>query len=155
MNFAPIRELGLTELVGINEQIDQNDFTKSVALPVGGSGYITNIVAYGAESGDGAIPAVDSFMILVFDVDPDISAGNTTLSADTWRTCLGSWYFEGATSDTTGSASFNSAGSIMPIPYHDCNTLYFVGQWLNATAINDDPANNEQVHINVWVQPLT
>ena len=55
--FAALIEGGLTELVGINEQVDQNDYSGSVGVALGGtySGEILSWCFYATEDGTGYV----------------------------------------------------------------------------------------------------
>ena len=53
--FDPVHEAGLTELIGADEQVDQNDYSGSVAVSLGlhVSGEILQVTLYATETGTG------------------------------------------------------------------------------------------------------
>ena len=58
--FSPILEAGVTELIGVDEQVDQNDYSGSVEVDVSpgsqpSSGVIRSMAFYETEDGTGAL----------------------------------------------------------------------------------------------------
>lgn len=148
--FDAILEGGLTELVGINEQVDQNDYSGSVGVALGGtySGEILSVAFYATEDGTGAVQ--DSAGILyVFDADPTISSGDTSMTAAERVTILGKIAIGAADwdTDTNGGLAYICN---QPIPFHAVSTLYFVWKHLDATALNDAAGDDEQLEFNFW-----
>jgi hypothetical protein len=78
--FEPIKEAGLTELVGKDEEVNTDDYGASVAVTLSSkrpvSGEILSFAFYASEEGSGAVQ--DSAGVLwIFDANPSISAGDT------------------------------------------------------------------------------
>lgn len=147
--FSAMLEGGLTELVGINEQIDQNDYAGSVGVALGGSysGEILAVAFYATEDGSGAIQ--DSAGILyVFDADPSVSSGATVLASGVRETTIGKLAIGSADwdTDTNGGLAYVPVS----IPFHAVSTLYFTWKHLDATALNDAAGDDEQLEFNFW-----
>ena len=86
-----ITELGLTELIGINEAVAQNQYCASVAItldtqPV--SGELLSFALYSTESGTGAVLQPTGKLMLL-DADPATATGDTALLAAEHVTVLG------------------------------------------------------------------
>jgi len=148
--FSAMLEGGLTELVGINEQVDQNDYSGSVEVALGGtySGEILSVAFYATEDGTGAVQ--DSAGILyVFDADPTISSGDTAMSAAERVTVLGKLSIGAADWDTDANGGMAYL-STQPIPFHALASLFFVWKHLDATSLNDAAGDDEQLEFNFW-----
>jgi hypothetical protein len=148
--FAAMLEGGLTELVGINEQVDQNDYSGSVEVALGGtySGEILSVAFYATEDGTGAVQ--DSAGILyVFDADPSIASGDTAMTAAERVTVLGKLSIGAADwdADTGGGLAYVNTS---PIPFHALASLFFVWKHLDATSLNDAAGDDEQLEFNFW-----
>jgi hypothetical protein len=148
--FSAILEGGLTELVGINEQVDQNDYSGSIGVSLGGtySGEILSIGLYATEDGTGAVQ--DSAGILyVFDADPTITSGDTSMTAAERVTILGKIAVGALDWDVDANGGFAYI-TTYPIPFHAVANLYFVWKHLDATALNDAAGDDEQLEFNFW-----
>jgi len=152
MLYGPFKELGVTELIGINEVIAQNEYSKSVALTLdpGGkarSGSIEQISIIMTEDGTGAIQAVDGKLIFL-DADPAVAAADTALTAAEWLTVLG-WYDIVNTdfvSDANGGFVFYNE---KPVRFHALATIYAVFFLESATSINSVAGDDEQMELNL------
>jgi len=147
---AAMTEGGLTELVGINEQVDQNEYGASVGVALGGtySGEILSIMLYATEDGSGAVQDSAGTLFL-FDADPSISAGDAAMSAAARVSVVaqipvyaGDW----KTDANGGSVSILNK----PIPFHGLSTLYFAWFHTDATSLNDAAGDDEQLEMNCW-----
>jgi len=148
--FSAILEGGLTELVGINEQVDQNDYSGSIGVALGGSysGEILSIALYATEDGTGAVQ--DSAGILyVFDADPTITSGDTSMTAAERVTILGKIAVGAADWDTDANGGCAYISNVV-IPFHAVETLYFVWKHLDATGLNDAAGDDEVLRFNFW-----
>lgn len=148
-----IQELGLTELVGADEQLDQNDYGASVAITLGDgirpvSGELLSFMFYTAETGSGAIQT-PAGTLLILDADPAVSAGDTAISAAEHRTVLGRVDVEAAdwNSDANGG---NACKLDQPIPFHSLNAIYALWYHTDATSLNDGAGDDETLHFNAW-----
>lgn len=148
--FAAMLEGGLTELVGINEQVDQNDYSGSIGVALGGtySGEILSIAFYATEDGTGAVQ--DSAGILyIFDADPSIASGDTEMTAAERVTIIGKIGIGAADWDVDVNGGLAYVCN-QPIPFHAVSTLYFVWKHLDATGLNDAAGDDEQLEFNFW-----
>ena len=148
--MSAMLEGGLTELVGINEQVDQNDYSGSVGVALGGSysGEILAVAFYATEDGSGAVQ--DSAGILyVLDADPSISPGDTAMSAAARVTVIGKLSIGAADWDADANGGLAYICN-QPIPFHAVSTLYFAWKHLDATALNDAAGDDEQLEFNFW-----
>ena len=148
--FAAMLEGGLTELVGINEQVDQNDYSGSVGVSLGGtySGEILAVALLATEDGTGAVQ--DSAGILyVFDADPSIASGDTAMSAAARVTLIGKIGIGAADWDVDANGGLAYVCN-QPIPFHAVANLYFAWKHLDATALNDAAGDDEQLEFNFW-----
>ena len=153
--FDGIRELGLTELIGINEQVDQNDYSASVDIDVSpgpqpASGVIHQIVFYQTEDSGGAIlsPAGTLF---VLDADPAVANGDTAITAAEWVTVIGRVKVAATDWSTDANGSF-AQPSHDPIYFHDLSTLYFTFKLTSSTSINSAAGDDEQLEMNGLLQ---
>src|SRR5678816_2662728 len=111
-------EGGLTELIGINEQVDASEYCASVGVSLSGGPLDIEIMAialYSTEDGTGAVQQ-PAGKLLILDADPSTTAGDTTLSAADFVTVLGridiaaeDWH-----ADTTGALAYYTCA----IPVH-------------------------------------
>ena len=147
--FAAVLEGGLTELVGINEQVDENDYSGSIGVGLGGtySGEILSVSLYSTEDGSGAVQKPPGSLI-VLDADPSVSSGDTSLAAAEWPTVIGYWTF--AAGDWISDAGGGAAHTTTPLPFHALATLYFVWLHTDSTALNSSAGDDEQLEFNFW-----
>ena len=150
--FAHIQEIGVTELIGINEQVDQNDYSGSVELDLQGarpvSGEILAFAFYSTEDGSGAVLEPSGKLIL-FDADPAVSSGDTALAAAEFPTILG--VVDVATADWHADA--NGAVAYIhdnPVPFHALTSVYAVWFHTLATSYNSAAGDDEQLEVNMW-----
>ena len=75
-------EGGLTELIGINEQVDQNDYSGSIGVTLGAtySGEILSTMLYSTEDGSGAVQTPEGWLYCLA-TDPAIASGDTAMTA--------------------------------------------------------------------------
>lgn len=154
--WTPLKELGLTELIGVNEQVDQNEYSGSVSVSIASgpvpdrpvSGMILSVVLYSTEDGTGAVQT-PAGKLLVLDADPAVSAGDTALVAAEWPTVLGIVPFVAADwrSDANGAAAMNVD---VPVLFHDLLNLFFVWFHEDTTSFNDGAGDDEQLEFNCW-----
>lgn len=146
--FAAMLEGGLTELVGINEQVDQNELGEDIGVGLGGaySGEILSVCLYSTEDGGGAVQT-PSCNLMIFDADPATAAGDAALSAAARVTQIGR--VDISSSDWKADANGASAFKSVAIPFHSLATLYFVLRNEGAS-INDAAGDDEQIEMNFW-----
>lgn len=147
--FSAIVEGGITEIIGINEQIDQNDYAASVGLALGGtySGEILNVALFSTEDGTGTV-LTPSGHLLIFDADPAIAAGDTSITNAEWLTLIGKVTVAAADwiSDANGAYAYYEPS----ISFHALSTLYFGWLHTDATSYNDSAGDDEQLEFNIW-----
>jgi len=149
--FETLTEGGLTELVGINEQVDQNDFGGSVAVALPAprvSGEILQFTFYATEDGSGAVQD-SAGRLLIFDANPATTAGDTALTAAEWVTLIGVVKVE-ATDWITDANGGAACITDTPIVFHALSALYFVWFHDDATGLNDAAGDDEQLEFNFW-----
>jgi len=151
--FDGIRELGLTELVGVDEKVDQNDYSGSVDVDVSpgpqpASGTFLAFAFYQTEDSGGDILSVDG-ILYILDADPAVSSGDTALAATEWPTVLGTVAVAAAdwSADAAGGVAYITDTEV---PFHAVSTLYFVFKLTSATSINSDAGDDEQLEFNAW-----
>jgi hypothetical protein len=151
--FSAIKEVGLTEIVDKDDQVDQNDFSASVALAVADdqgnptSGELLSLVLRTSETGSGAVLTPAGHVIFL-DADPAVAAGDTALTLAEWGTVLGIVDIEAADwiSDANGGCVFKA----IAIPYHALSSIYVVWLHTDATSINSAAGDDEELHGNFW-----
>ena len=148
-----MRELGVTELVGKDEEVNTDDYGASVAITLGDgirpeSGEFLAFAFYATEEGSGAVQD-SAGTLLLLDVDPAVSAGDTALTAAEWKTILGrvdvtatDWI-----TDANGGLAYIYDN---PIPFHNLNTIYAVWLHTDATDLNDGAGDDEVLEFNAW-----
>lgn len=152
--FSNMLEAGLTELVGIDEQVDQNDYSGSVEIDVSApgsqptSGEILAFAFYATEDGSGAIQDSAGKLILL-DADPAVSSGDTALAAAEFVTILGvvdvaasDWHI-----DANGGVAYIYD---TPVPFHALTSIYAVWFHSDATSLNSAAGDDEQLEFNCW-----
>lgn len=153
--FDGIREIGLTELVGINEEVNTSDFGGSVAVDVSpgdqpASGVLHTFAFYATEDGSGAVHD-SAGKLIILDADPAIAVGDTAMTAAEWVTVIGHVDVDTGdwTTDANGGVAFIYDN---PVYFHDVSTLYFVWFHEDATDLNDAAGDDEQLECNAWFQ---
>ncbi|NIQ98541.1 MAG: hypothetical protein GWN87_33690 [Desulfuromonadales bacterium] len=148
-----ITELGLAELVGADEQVDQNDFGGSVACTLGdgvrpNSGEFLAFLFVTGETGSGAVQT-PAGRLLLFDADPAISAGDTSITLAERKTLVGQVEITASDwiSDANGASAYIYA---QPLPFHNLQTVYAAWFHEDATSLNDGAGDDETLHFNAW-----
>lgn len=147
-----VDEGGLTELIGVDEEVKQNEYSGSVAVALGGSysGTITQVMLLTSESGSGNI-LTPSGRLFVFDADPSISSGASVIPALAWPTVIAD--VRVASSDWDSDANGAVAAVLdQPVDFHELSTLYFAWLHKDATSFNDAAGDDEQLRFNFWYQ---
>lgn len=148
-----IREIGIAELIGKDEQVDQNDYGGSVAVTLGdgnlpASGEFLAFSFHSTEEGTGSVQTPAGTLLLL-DADPAVSAGDTALTAAEHKTILGRVDVSAAAwiSDANGATAYIYNN---PIPFHFLNTIYVVWLHTDATSFNDGAGDDEVLEFNAW-----
>mgnify|MGYP001080208530 CR=1 FL=1 len=158
--FAPIHKLGPVTLIGPDHQVDQNDYSPSVALdlvaacdtrsaaPI--SGEILHVTLISTEAGDGSV-LVPAGVLYLFSADPAITAGDTAITAAERATVIAQ--IEVETTDWKADANGASATVYTkPVAFHPLPALYAAWFHEDATAYNDAAGNNEQLQLVAWLR---
>ena len=146
--FSAICETGVTELIGKDEAVAQNQYSASVGIELGTqvSGEILHITLFSRETGSGAVLEPDG-VLLVLDADPATAAGDTALTAAERITIIGAIPVE--TTDWQSDANGASATILTkPVAFHAVSNLYFVWFHENATGYNSAAGDDETLHLN-------
>jgi hypothetical protein len=151
-----IQHIGVTELVGKDEQVDQNELGAEATVtltPITGapvSGEFLSFMFYATEEGTGAVQDSQG-ELLIFTSAPGLTAGDTGtgITAAEWQTCIGR--IKVAASDW----STEEGGGIAyvcdkPIPFHAIQSLYFVWYHTDATSLNDGAGDDEVLDVDAW-----
>ncbi len=151
--FSHILEGGLSELIGVDQQVSQDQYSDSVEFDLLGasedqrSGEILAVSLYATEDDSGAIITEDG-TLLFLDADPSISAGAASLGAAVWLTVIGSVTV--AAADWVEDASGGLFHAAVAIPFHALSTLYAVYLHRGATQWNSAAGDDEQLELNFW-----
>jgi hypothetical protein len=150
--FESIQVCDLTTLIGPDQQVDQNEYGPSVEVELQGelaSGEILLVGLYTDEAGSGAVLS-PAGLLLIFDSDPGLSAGDTALvqaadhttviahiavSAFDWKT------------DSTGGRAFIFD---KPVPFQALDSLYVAWFHEDATSFNDAAGDDERLRMKFW-----
>ena len=138
-----IFESGVTELVGADEQVDQNDYGAHVTLNLKGSGEILS-ACFLSVGGD--ILQV-SGKLMIFNASVSVAAGDTSITTTERAELIG--MIEVSSSGWQADANGASQSILVqPIPY-DTNDLYLVWFHESATSINSDGQDEEVLSVNL------
>lgn len=153
--MTTILETGVTELIGTDEQVAQNQFAASVSVDLPQdrqrNGAIRSIIYYLNGAAVAISPAGE---LLILDADPAISAGDANLVAAEWLTILGNHAL--VNSDVVSAAS-SQTGAVAAyhdlfIPFHNLTTLYLTFQLSSATQYNSAGGDDESLSVNLWYE---
>jgi len=152
--FSPIREIGVTELVGADEQVDQNEFGAAAEVTLPGtqpvSGEFLSFLLIASESGTGAVQNPTGYL-LIFDADPGHSAGDdgSGITAAEWATLVGAVQVESSDwiSEDLGAVAYITD---TPVAFHNVESLFFVWYHTNGTSLNDAAGDDEKLELNAW-----
>jgi hypothetical protein len=152
----PIQHIGVTELVGKDERVDQNEFgaevTVTLTLTTGRvlSGELLSFMLYATEEGSGSVQDSEG-ELLIFTSAPGLTAGDdgSGITAAEWQACIGR--IKISASDWT----VEDAGAIAyicdkPVPFHDVQSLSFVWRHTDATSLNDAAGDDEVLDFDAW-----
>ncbi len=150
MPFAQMLEGGLTELIGINEQVDQNDYCGSVEVELlhPASGEILSFALYSTEDGSGSVQSPEGWLY-VLDADPAIASGDTAMTAAERTTVLGRVKVESGDWETDANGGLAYIYDT-PVPFHHLASLFFAFKLTSATSLNDAAGDDEQLEFNFW-----
>jgi hypothetical protein len=139
---------GPIELVGINEQVDENEYGGSVAVTldadVGHSGEILNVILVSTEDDSGSVqtPAGTLFF---FNANPSINAGATAMTAAARLLEVGQVSI--AAADWQSDANGASVSKDVAISFEQLQSLYLAWFHEDATSLNDGASDDEQLEV--------
>ena len=143
----PVVELGVTELIGINEAVSASQYSASVAVTLSGMGQMVKVCLVATEDDSGAVftPAGD---LMVFDADPAIATDDADITNAERLTVLAVMTFLGADwqSDANGAINCQAVTEVYHTP-----SLFVV--WHSATGEtqwNSAAGDDEQLEVNIW-----
>lgn len=149
--WQPIKELGLTEIVGVDEQVAQNEFAGSFSVDLPGKNPISGeFLSWAIYSTGGDELAIDANLFLL-DADPAVAVGDTAMTVAEWKTVLA----EVPIVNSAFAGSSAAAGNFWytddeRVPFHALKTLYFALLLTSATTINSAGGDNELIQLNAW-----
>ena len=144
--FQALAEQAATEIIGVDEQASQYDWSDGTQLSLGGtySGEILNVTLMlsGTLSEAGTL--------LVFDADPSVTLADANLATASWLLAIGKIdvaagdWFEENSGGTGAVATFAE-----PIAFHAVSSLWVAYYHEGATQWNSLAADNETLDIQV------
>ena len=155
--FSPILHGELTELIGINERVDQNEYSASVGVtmtsgsPTSGSvsGEVLHTTLYSRATGSGsALTPVGTLMFC--NGDPGmVTSGSTAMPVAVRQSIIGQIVVLAA--DWRGDA----LGASVTIPdqrlaFDELSNMYLVWFHEDATAYNDNAGDDEILEADFW-----
>lgn len=158
--FDPIRKLGLISLIGVDDQVDQNDYGASVEIdlvsysgarvsaPISGEILQFTLISY--ESGTGAVQTPAGTLYL-FSADPTISAGDTAMTAAERQTVIAAVEVEASDwkSDANGATATICN---KPVAFQALSSLYAAWFHESATSYNDAAGDDEALAVSLWIR---
>ena len=156
MTDRPI-EVGLTQLIGINEAVGVNQFSATADLAIAAtygdlprtrlvSGEIQSFLLVSSEDGTGAVQEPTGW-VFFFDVDPNTTTADAALELVDRQAIIGQVAI--AAADWDSDAAGATAYKAVAIPFHAVATIYVVFRNTGA-AINDGAGDDELIEINLW-----
>ena len=145
-----IVEGGLTELIGINEQVNTDQYNASVGIALAGSstaGEIIKVCLYATEDGSGTI-IEESGTLLILNADPVTATADTTITAAEHITVIATFVLDGG--DYQGDANGRKNCQWTREYFHKLSTLYFLYFQEGATQWNSAAGDDEQLEVNFW-----
>jgi hypothetical protein len=155
--FQPLQQIleaGLAELIGINEDVDQNQLCASVAVDLVAecSGEIVALCLYATEDGTGAIKQPEGWLY-VFAEDPAIASAAVAISAAGRVSLVGQVEIVAADwdADANGASAYEINADGGPLVFfHNTSKLWFAFKITSVCHFNDAAGDDEQLELNVW-----
>ena len=147
--FSGMVEAGLTELIGVDDQVSQDQYSGSVevVLPEELSGEILGVTFYST----GGLIIVESGELFFFDVDPSIAVGAAGIGAAQWPTSIGN--IPVAPSDWTADGDGAHANiKKEPVTIHSVSSLFLSYKHTGTTQWNSLSGDDELLQVNLWIR---
>jgi len=153
MSDTRIYDSGVLELVGVDEQVDQNDYGGAVSFTLpreSSSGEILGIAIISTEDGSGSV-LEPTGKLFVFDADPSISTGDTSIAQASYA------FLVGVIDIASGDWVADDNGAIayltdIPIAFAGAKTLWFAFLNTLATSINSAAGDDEQIEMRAFIR---
>jgi hypothetical protein len=150
-----IIESALTELVGANETVAQNEYGAGTAIPVSISaagGIIKSLILSQVELDAGAILSVAGVLVF-FTADPICAVGDTALTSTAWGRAVGTVTVAAGdwVTDANGGVALKSG---LDIPFPRLANLWCVFKLTSATSINSGATDDEVLSIKVYYENM-
>ncbi len=144
--FAAITELAVTEIIGIDEQVDQFEYSEATQLALGAtvSGEILNVTLILSGT------LTEAGTLLIFDADPSVTLADANLATASWLLAIGKIdvaagdWFEEDSGGTGAVATFAE-----PIAFHALSSLWVAYYHEGATQWNSAAGDNESLDIQI------
>jgi hypothetical protein len=150
-------ESGIVEIIGVDEQVNTNQFAASVAINLLHDRNKTGVIrSIGFFLNGAAVGLSPSGVLLIMDEDPNVSAGDTDLAVGEWASILGHVNLVNADviSDGTPTGGVVVYADDLRISFHNSDDLYIVFKLTSATQFNSEAADNESLSCNIWYEPI-
>lgn len=149
--LAPLYPAAIT-LAGDSDTVAQNEFTASVELTVSANAAIGGeiLALYLVQHiGSGAVLSDLYGDLVIFDADPSLSAGDTTLTTAQARMVIGriAWANAELTTDTNTA----QLGALTRVPFKPVGSLWFAFFSRGATSINSAGGDDELLELRVGI----
>ena len=145
-----LTEMGITELIGINEQITASQYGATVSITLAGPGTIVKVclIATEDDSGGGGAVFTPAGDLILFDADPTLGVDDATITNAERLTIVSVMTFATANwqSDANGAVNCQKTIEI----FHG-STLF--ATWHSATGEtqwNSAAGDDEQLEFNLW-----
>ena len=145
--FQPISRIGPTELVGINEQMAQFEYSDATEIALGCTCSGEFLGLTGIFSGT----LTEAATFLVFASDPSISLGDANMPTASWPLVIikydvaaGDWHEED--SGGTGAMFY----SVQPGAFDELTSVWIVVYWEGGTTVNSLAGDNEKIDVGFW-----
>ena len=147
---SDVAEMGITELIGINEQVTASQYGATVSITLEAPGEIIKVclVATEDDAGGGGVVFTPAGDLILFDADPAISADDATITNAERLTIVAIMTFAAAQyqSDANGAMNCQPTTEIF-------HTSLMFATWHSATGEtqwNSAGADDEQLEFNMW-----
>ena len=145
-----LTEMGITELIGINEQVSASQYGATVSVTLAGPGEIVKVclVATEDDAGGGGVVFTPAGDLILFDADPATSTDDATITNAERLTILAIMTFAATNfkSDANGAMNCQFTSEVFHV-----STMF--ATWHSATGEtqwNSAAGDDEQLEFNMW-----
>lgn len=153
--MGDILEAGMTEIIGEDEQVAQNQFAASAEVALAQTRHRQGVIRSVGFYFNAPAPAISPAGELLFlDADPAVAAADTDLLEAEWLTMFGNVPLANAdvikdATATGGIALYHD----LYIPFHMMGSIWLVFKLTSATQYNSAGGDNETLDVNFWYEP--